>query len=128
MLFTENADEWLDQVDPWSEREALDLLQATESGCSIGLFDCASVADGARWFVMAPHAERVLLLSSAAAWRAFIAEVADRFNLRSTVPTAARLSWSAVRDPAWIEHDADVRAVNDSRLTPLLDQAGALRG
>jgi hypothetical protein len=33
-----------------------------------------------------------------------------------------------VRDPAWIEHDADIRAVNDSRLTPLMDQAGALGG
>ena len=116
MLFTQDANEWLKQVDPWGDREALDLLHAAQSGHCVGIFDCASTADGARWFVMAPHAENVLLLPTADAWCAFIAEVVDRFELGRPLPAAARFAWAQAREMSGqAGHDAAARAANESR-------------
>lgn len=128
MAFTQDANMWLDQVDPWCTREALDLLEATQRGCTAGVFDCASNADGSRWFVMAPHAEHVLLLPSADAWRAFMAEVVDRYGLRRPLDAAAPSSWEPPCElPDWAAAELPMRAANESRLMQLLDQGVAVR-
>jgi hypothetical protein len=122
MPYTQDANEWLNQVDPWGDGEALDLLHAAQTGRTIGIYDCASTSDGTRWFVMAPHAENVLLLPTADAWRAFIAEVVERYDLGRPVLAAARFAWEPVRDlAAGASHDANGRAANESRPMPLMD-------
>lgn len=128
MLFTQDANEWLNQVDPWCLREALDLLEATQNGGAVGVFDCASNIDGNRWFVMAPHAENVLLLPSVDAWRAFMSEVIDRYGLRRPADHGEPSAW-VLAAPAADEDDgvACRRAANESRLMQLLDQSAVAR-
>lgn len=129
MSFTQDANTWLDQVDPWCMREALDLLEATQRGCTAGVFDCASNAEGSRWFVMAPHAEHVLLLPSIDAWRAFMAEVVDRYQLRRPLHATVTAAWEPPTElPDWVAAEMPMRSANESRLMQLLDQAvGAQR-
>jgi hypothetical protein len=124
MLFTQDANEWLNQVDPWYEGEALDLLDAAQNGRSVGVFDCAMTTEGARWFVMAAHAERVLVLTSPDAWQAFIVELIDRFELRHVGAAHATGSRQPARElVGWTERDAAERAANESRRMQLLEQA-----
>lgn len=119
MLFTEDAQSWLDDVDPWTEREATDLLRAVRGTGSAGIFDCAANADATQWFVIAPHAERVLLLSSMQAWQDFIAKVASQYGLNDLETSELCPSWHA----ASVGGATAPRAANDSRLMPLLDLA-----
>lgn len=129
MPFTQDANSWLDDVDPWCMREALDLLEATQGSCTAGVFECATNAEGSRWFIMAPHAENVLLLPSADAWRAFMAEVIDRYGLRLPMRLAPTPGWEPPTElPDWAAAEMPMRSANESRLMQLLDAAhGAQR-
>lgn len=127
MLFTQDANEWLNQIDPWCLREALDLLEAAQTGGAVGVFDCASNIDGTRWFVMAPHADNVLLLPSVDAWRAFMVEVIDRYGLRRPHSEAPPSAWLLATPMGETDGVADRRAANESRLMQLLDQAAVQR-
>lgn len=119
MLFTEDTQSWLDDVDPWTDREAMDLLQAVRGTGSAGIFDCAANADATQWFVIAPHAEQVLLLPSLQAWKDFIADLAKRYGLSEREASEVCPSWHA----AAVDTEVRPRAANDSRLMPLLDLA-----
>jgi hypothetical protein len=67
MMFTNNTDEWLQEVDLWNRRETEDLLATLEQRQSVGMFEFASSDDRGRGYVMAPHTNRVLVLASDAA-------------------------------------------------------------
>ena len=64
MMFTNNTDEWLQEVDLWNRRETEDLLATLEQRQSVGMFEFASSDDRGRGFVMAPHTNSVLVLAS----------------------------------------------------------------
>ncbi len=67
MMFTNNTDEWLQEVDLWNRRETEDLLAMLEQRQSVGMFEFASSDDRGCGFVMAPHTNSVLVLASDAA-------------------------------------------------------------
>jgi hypothetical protein len=92
MLVMRDATLWLDHVDPWSEREALDLLRALQVCGPAGIFECAATADGAHSFVLAAHAEAALLLSCAADRQTFVDAVCERFGFTPVLQAAANES------------------------------------
>lgn len=81
MLFIHDTTQWLDDVDPWTDQEALDLFESARSCRSQGLFHCASSAGGGACFVMTAHAAAVLVLDTREAWQAFVLEVGRRYGL-----------------------------------------------
>lgn len=111
MLIMKDMSDWLDHADPWSHREAEDLLNAVLHGAPAGVFDCATSADGHRWIVMAAHAEAALVLSELEMID-FAELVRRRYGLADGQPATA-----------WWAHteDAVARAANDSRPMPLWD-------
>lgn len=72
MMFTHDIDEWLQEVDLWNRRETEDLLAALERQQSTGIFEFASSDDRGRGFVMTPHTNSVLVLTSNAARLALV--------------------------------------------------------
>lgn len=106
VLFTHDTAEWLDEVDPWSDQEALDLLDAVRNCRTQGLFHCSSSADGSVHFVMTAHATGVLVLATRDAWQAFALEIARRCGLAAVSPSdparklASRLVGSRPRNAA----------------------------
>ena len=81
MLFIHDTAQWLDDVDPWTDREALDLFEAARACRSQGLFHCVSAAGGGACFVMTALAAAVLVLDTREAWQAFVLEVGRRYGL-----------------------------------------------
>ena len=83
MLFIHDTAQWLDEVDPWSDQEALDLFEAVRNCRSQGLFHCSLSADGGTFYVLTAHASAVLVLATPEAWQAFIREIGWRHGLSS---------------------------------------------
>jgi hypothetical protein len=112
MLVMHRIEDWLDHVDPWSAREASDLLQAVLQGRPAGAFDCAASLDGQRWLVMAAHAEAVLCLD-AGELPALAAQVGERFGLAAGCSSQAWWAQDGLHD--------ERQAANESRPAPLWD-------
>jgi hypothetical protein len=112
MLVMNRIEDWLDHVDPWSVREASDLLQAVLDGGPAGIFDCASSLDGRRWLVMAAHAEAVLCLD-ASELPVLAEQVGERFGLPAGRACQAWWAQDGLHD--------ERRAANESRPAPLWD-------
>lgn len=112
MLVMNRIEDWLDHVDPWSVREASDLLQAVLQGAPAGIYDCACSLDGQRWLVMAAHADAVLCLP-ASELPALAACLSERFDLPAT----------RIQQAWWAQADLheDRLAANESRPAPLWD-------
>lgn len=81
MLFIHDTAQWLDDVDPWSDQEALDLFEAVRTCRTQGLFHCAWSADGETCYVMTAHATGVLMLASREAWHGLVLELGRRCGL-----------------------------------------------
>ena len=92
MLVMTDTALWLDHVDPWSEREALDLLRALHTCAPAGIYECAASAGGDHCFVLAAHAEAALRLSSLQDRMAFVDAVCERFGFTPALQAAANES------------------------------------
>lgn len=64
MVFTHDIEEWLREVDLWTQRESEDLIAALQQGQSVGMFEFAFSDNRQQGFVMTAHTNCVLILRS----------------------------------------------------------------